>query len=830
MSVKDEKRTSGVENDPMQPLEVKQGPVRPFVISEPPKTLAAARSTRSLKERLVVIGLAIFTVAIRLHDLSWPNQVIFDEVHFGGFASEYIKKDFFFDVHPPLAKMIFAWIASLAGFTGDFEFKNIGDVYPSTTPYVLMRSWAATCGCLTVILLYFTLRASGVRMWVALASAVCFAVENSFVTISRYILLDAPLMLFIAGAVYAFKKYEIFPTDTYQSLKYLVLTGVFLGFAASAKWVGFFTIAWVGLLCAFRLWFFIGDLTKPIRSTVKVAAIKGTILLGVPLIIYTTFFYIHFQTLTHDTAGSGFYSSEFRSTLEGNHIPSNILAEVGVGSTVTLHHLNTRGGYLHSHLHEYPAGSKQQQITLYPHLDGNNEWLISLYNQTDAPLTSFENLPDGTKIRLLHKVTSRRLHSHDHKPPVSENSDWQKEVSGYGFEGFDGDANDDWIIEIDKDLSKPGPARDHVRALETKFRLKHAITGCYLFSHEVKLPKWGFDQQEVTCAHSGKPELLLWYIEGNTNDLLPEDAERISYKPSSFLKKFLEANERMWTINKNLVDTHVYESMPSSWPFLLRGIGYWTGEHRHVYLLGNAVLWWSVSSFIALFAMIIMFELGSWQVGKPILQDSDVVNFHIQVSEYLLGFAVHIAPSFLMKRQLFLHHYLPAYYFGILAFGQALEAFVSYIFRRAKTIGYAFILVFVASSIFFFKFYSPLTYGTAWTKDLCEKSQLLSGWDYTCDSYLNTYEDYKNLNSTSVVAETAETIVNEPAVTSYANIEEIKESEELVEVDDFESLMNEPGEKKFLDQNGNPLSPEEVQKLVEEQGGKIQKVQERSHD
>ena len=70
---------------------------------------------------------------------------------------------------------------------------------------------------------------------------------------------------------------------------------------------------------------------------------------------------------------------------------------------------------------------------------------------------------------------------------------------------FMGDANDDFVVEIapqtrgghDKTL-----ARKRLRTLRSHFRLRHAMTGCYLFSHKVKLPEWGFEQQEVgqICA------------------------------------------------------------------------------------------------------------------------------------------------------------------------------------------------------------------------------------------------------------------------------------------------------------------------------------------
>lgn len=801
-------------------LPVAKGPERPFVevskLSDGDK-LNKLREPSNLLEYVLIFSIIIIVVIIRLKDLGYPDSVVFDEVHFGKFAAKYITGTYFFDVHPPLSKMLFAFVGYVAGFKGDFLFENIGDFFPETTPYYAMRLFASLCGSITCILMYLTLRSSGVKPVIGLIGTLIFIWENSFVTISRYILLDSPLILFISFTAYYFKKYQNFSEDSIGSWKYLMLTAVFLGLGLSSKWVGLFTIGWIGVLCLIKLFFMIGDLNTSLVKTTTVASKWGAILLGIPAIIYVISFQMHFSTLVNDSEGASLLSPSYRSELKGNTVPKDIIKNVGYGSVVSIKHLNTHGGYLHSHDLYYSSGSEQQQLTLYPHIDTNNDFLVEKYNETTVPLTKFEPLKNGDKIRLKHINTHKRVHSHDHKPPVSSQADWQYEASAYGFENFEGDPNDDFIVEIDQSQTIPGESRDVVNAIESKFRLRHAMTGCLLFSHPVNLPDNG--QQEVTCAHSSIPALTLWYIELNTNQFLLEEnetPETISYPKLNFWGKFLETNKKMWSINNGFTESHVYQSDPTTWPLLTRGISYWAKDHRQVYLLGNAVTWWLSSSTLAIFSGMVLIQIFKYQLGVPINMDKDEINSYVQITEFILGWVLHYIPFFLMGRQLFLHHYLPAYYFLIMAFTQLLNLFVVKFFRIGKNkiiIGVSLLIVVLGASYQFFETHKNFAYGTPQLRSTCVKNKWVSDWDYTCDLLLEDWESYENYTMT--------TIEDKPEGETVLKTEAKGEPVEV----GVEDIHNNQGNKKFIGPDGNEIPEEEALKLIEQQGGRIMKVE-----
>lgn len=82
--------------------------------------------------------------------------------------------------------------------------------------------------------------------------------------------------------------------------------------------------------------------------------------------------------------------------------------------------------------------------------------------------------------------------------------------------GFEGDSNDEWRVEILDYEGKEKAAGEMLHTLRSKFKLVHANMACDLFSHKVKLPKWGFEQQEVTCMRSAIRHKTTWMIESNS--------------------------------------------------------------------------------------------------------------------------------------------------------------------------------------------------------------------------------------------------------------------------------------------------------------------------
>lgn len=61
----------------------------------------------------------------------------------------------------------------------------------------------------------------------------------------------------------------------------------------------------------------------------------------------------------------------------------------------------------------------EQEVTLYPHVDLNNIWTVHKTNELWNASQPIQFVKNNEMIRLEHFASSRKLHSHDHRPQLN---------------------------------------------------------------------------------------------------------------------------------------------------------------------------------------------------------------------------------------------------------------------------------------------------------------------------------------------------------------------------------------------------------------------------
>ncbi|KAL0782602.1 hypothetical protein CaCOL14_000507 [Colletotrichum acutatum] len=463
---------------------------------------------------VIFTAVAIFT---RLWRIGISDIVTWDEAHFGKFGSHYIKHEYYFDVHPPLGKMLVGLSGVLAGYNGSFEFKS-GEKYPEDVDYTFMRAFNALFGILCIPMAYYTARELNLRrpaVWLVTLMVLC---ENSYTTISRFILLDSMLLFGTVATVLCWAKFHNQRNDAFEPewFFWLFMTGLSIGCVCSVKLVGLFVTSLVGLYTIEDLWTKFGNTKMPVTTLGAHVVTRVVGLIIVPFLVYMLSFALHFAILDHTGPGDAQMSSLFQANLKGTEVGKNSPLEIAYGSRATIKNMGYGGGLLHSHVQTYPEGSTQQQVTCYHHKDANNDWFF-YPNRADADYDA-EAPPrfigDGETIRLIHAQTGRNLHSHEIAAPMTKSD---KEVSSYGNLTI-GDDKDHWTVEVVRDVASRD--RSRIRTLTTAFRLRHPVLGCYLRAGNVNLPQWGFKQIEVTCTKTNNPRdsYTHWNVEAHWNE------------------------------------------------------------------------------------------------------------------------------------------------------------------------------------------------------------------------------------------------------------------------------------------------------------------------
>ncbi|XP_031436034.1 protein O-mannosyl-transferase 2 [Clupea harengus] len=669
------------------------------------------------RRNALLILVITMSFATRLYKILEPPHICWDETHFGKMGSYYINRTFFFDVHPPLGKMLIGLAGYLTGYDGTFPFIKPGDKYEHHN-YWGMRGFCAALGSCLPPFAFLTVQELSDSPTAGLIASALLIFDTGFITLSQYILLDPILMFFIMASVLCMVKFRSHRSRPFRFSwwLWLLLTGVNLSGALGVKFVGLFIILLAGINTAWDLWELLGDLTLSLVGFGKhfLARVLGLILL--PLLLYIAIFAAHFITLNKSGPGDGFFSSSFQSRLVGNNLHNASMPEyLAYGSSMTVKNLRIAGGYLHSHWHLYPegVGAQQQQVTAYLHKDYNNLWLVKKQEQevTDDPNGTPDLVRHGDVILLEHKETTRNLHSHLHEAPLTKK---HLQVSGYGMNGT-GDVNDLWVIEV-----CGGRKGDLVKVLRSKVRFLHQSTGCVLYSSGKTLPKWGWEQVEVSCSPYLKDTpSSQWNIEDHINPKLPNIS--LSVLKPSFLEVLLESHIVMIRGNSGLKPKdNEMNSKPWHWPINYQGLRF-SGVNEtdyRVYLLGNPVIWWLNLLCLGLYVVMVSIAAASLQRGFNLDAKR---RGHCSVlmgggGMLFLGWLLHYLPFYTMGRILYYHHYFPAMLFNSMLTGITLDTLLQntdLLFRPASA---QYLLrggqgLLLAAILYSFYLFHPLSYG-----------------------------------------------------------------------------------------------------------------------
>uniref|UniRef100_A0AC11AXI9 Protein O-mannosyltransferase 2 n=1 Tax=Ovis aries TaxID=9940 RepID=A0AC11AXI9_SHEEP len=458
--------------------------------------------------------------------------------------------------------------------------------------------------------------------------------------------------------------------------------------------------------------------SSPLVTLGKHLTARILCLIVLPLALYIATYAVHFMVLNKSGPGDGFFSSAFQARLSGNNLHNASIPEhLAYGSMITVKNLRMAIGYLHSHRHFYPegVGARQQQVTTYLHKDYNNLWIIKKHNSNSDPLDPshpVEFVRHGDIIRLEHKETSRNLHSHYHEAPLTRK---HYQVTGYGINGS-GDSNDFWRIEV---INRKFGNR--IKVLRSRIRLIHLVTGCVLGSSGKVLPKWGWEQLEVTCTPYLKETLSsIWNVEDHINPKLPNIS--LEVLQPSFPEIMLESHLVMIRGNNGLKPKdNEFTSKPWHWPINFQGLRF-SGVNDtdfRVYLLGNPVIWWLNLLSIALYILSASIFAVAVQRGAhlPVKVEGLSQVLLRGGGQLLFGWMMHYFPFFLMGRVLYFHHYFPAMLFSSMLTGLLWDTLLRLCawslasYPLARCVHVLGILTLLLGTAYSFYLFHPLAYG-----------------------------------------------------------------------------------------------------------------------
>lgn len=251
---------------------------------------------------IILLTLALVT---RFWNLGYPPEVVFDEVHFGKFISGYFTGEYYFDIHPPLGKLMIAGFASLFGFEAGFDFDHIGEALDKET-LLILRFLPALFGSILAVVIYKLILILGLSRRAAFFGGFLTVFDNALLVESKFIFTDLFFLVFgFLGLCFIIHSER---NETRKNI-FLISAGICFGLALSVKWT---SIAFLAIALAAAVFGFFK------KHRIKDLLGRAVILMAAAGLVYVSVFAVHFKLLVRPGPGNAFMSQPFQDELIAN--------------------------------------------------------------------------------------------------------------------------------------------------------------------------------------------------------------------------------------------------------------------------------------------------------------------------------------------------------------------------------------------------------------------------------------------------------------------------------------------------------------------------------
>lgn len=256
---------------------------------------------------LLLVLLFAIAFIVRAASISYPPSVVFDEVHFLRFVRAYYYGEYFFDIHPPLGKLVFLVITHVFCGPPEKKFATNGAEFGSQK-YIPLRVTSALFGSAVSPLTYLIAREIGLSSAASLFVAAVQIFEHVAVVESRLILMDSQLLMWMAVCLFLALRMWARPVGKRWPL---VISVALSGAAAiSVKWTALATPALVAIVSL------IGTPFPPRRLSFAEMGVAATVAFS----FYIALFWLHFNLLPKTGEGAPFMYAAFRQHLIGDKL------------------------------------------------------------------------------------------------------------------------------------------------------------------------------------------------------------------------------------------------------------------------------------------------------------------------------------------------------------------------------------------------------------------------------------------------------------------------------------------------------------------------------